>query len=99
MDGQVANPDPRKCTCHPGDDPPRPCTQKYALHECRVAALADAMWQLLDDMGAKGQSVCLLAKVQARVAFEPFRDKSDHFDDWMTYEEAKAIIAECEAKR
>jgi hypothetical protein len=32
------------------------------------------MDQLLDDMGPHGQSVCLAAKAQARVAFEDFRD-------------------------
>lgn len=95
----VANNEPRKCTCHPDDDPPRPCAEKYALNECRVAALADAMWQLLDDMGEGGQSVCLLAKIQARIAYEPFRDKSEDFDNWLSYEEAKAMHAEYEAQR
>jgi len=28
----------RPCTCHPDDDPPRPCPQKFALSECRAAA-------------------------------------------------------------
>lgn len=28
----------RPCTCHPADNPPRPCPQKYALSECRAAA-------------------------------------------------------------
>ena len=26
------------CTCHPDDDPPRPCPGKGALTECREAA-------------------------------------------------------------
>lgn len=38
-----------------------------------VDALAAAMGQLLDDMGIDGQSVCLAAKAQARIAFEPFK--------------------------
>lgn len=43
MDDQsVANPDPRKCTCHPDDRPPVPCPRKYALTECRIAALLAA---------------------------------------------------------
>ena len=25
----------RPCTCHPDDNPPRPCPKKYALQECR----------------------------------------------------------------
>lgn len=36
----------RACTCHPDDNPPRPCPQKFALTECRAAALAG------DDCGA-----------------------------------------------
>jgi hypothetical protein len=28
----------RPCTCHPDDNPPRPCPQKYALADCRAAA-------------------------------------------------------------
>lgn len=31
--------DNRTCTCHPDDNPPRPCPRKYALHECRDAEL------------------------------------------------------------
>lgn len=27
------------CTCHPDDNPPVPCPKKYALGECRKAAL------------------------------------------------------------
>lgn len=38
----------------------------------QIDALVDAMDQLLDDMGVEGQSVCLAAKAQARIAFEPF---------------------------
>lgn len=26
------------CTCHPDDNPPRPCPKKYALSDCRSAA-------------------------------------------------------------
>lgn len=32
--------DTRVCTCHPDDNPPVPCAKKYALTECRKAALA-----------------------------------------------------------
>ncbi len=42
-----------------------------------VQALADAMWQLLDDMGAEGTSVCAVAKASARIAYEPFRVGAD----------------------
>lgn len=54
-------------------------------------ALSDAMWQLLDDMGKDGQSVCLQAKAQARIAFEPFQDADAPTP--MDLEEAKRIIA------
>jgi hypothetical protein len=58
----------------------------------QVEALADAMWQLLDDMCDGGQSVCLAAKAQARIAYEPFRDKSEpEHDDWMSLAEAEAV--------
>lgn len=40
--GQAANTDPRTCTCHPDDNPPRPCPRKFALTECRIAALIAA---------------------------------------------------------
>ena len=29
--------EPRPCTCHPNDNPPVPCPQKYALSECKAA--------------------------------------------------------------
>lgn len=25
----------RPCTCHPDDNPPQPCAERYALSECR----------------------------------------------------------------
>jgi transcriptional regulator with XRE-family HTH domain len=28
----------RACTCHPDDNPPRSCPQKFALTECRAAS-------------------------------------------------------------
>lgn len=62
-----------------------------------VEALSDAMWQLLDDMGSNGQSVCLAAKASARIAFEPFRDKSEEeYSDWMSLSEAFRIRKECD---
>jgi hypothetical protein len=42
--------------------------------EQQVKDLADAMWQILDDMGKHGASVCMAAKAQARLAYEPFND-------------------------
>ena len=41
LDQAFAALDNRPCTCHPDDNPPRPCPQKYALSECILAALAE----------------------------------------------------------
>ena len=69
-------------------------------HEADVRALADAVWQCLDDMGQHGRSVCGYAKAQLRAAYEPFfEDKDDRvYGDWMTLAEAQAIMAEVEGK-
>lgn len=68
--------------------------------EQEVQALADAMWQILDDMGKSSQSACLGAKVDARIAYEPFRDKSEpEYDDWMSLAEAKNLKASYENER
>lgn len=41
---------PRSCTCHPDDNPPVPCAEKYALTECREAAAREAkMQKAIDD--------------------------------------------------
>jgi hypothetical protein len=61
----------------------------WTAEECE--ALVSAMDQLLDDMGHSGQCVCLAAKAQARVAFEPFRDHDGSF--MMSLEEAQRILA------
>ncbi|GJD74522.1 hypothetical protein MKK50_15795 [Methylobacterium sp. J-043] len=47
------------------------------MRRSEIDALADAMWQCLDDMGAQGQGVCLASKAKARVAYEPFRVDAD----------------------
>lgn len=39
-----------------------------------IDRLVAAMDQLLDDMGHDGLCVCLAAKAQARIAFEPFTE-------------------------
>lgn len=59
----------------------------------QVQALADAMWQLLDDMRTSGQCACLLAIAEARVAFEPFRDDDpDANADLMPLDVAQKIL-------
>ena len=63
--------------------------------EEQIMALAQAMGQLLDDMGKSGTCVCLAAKAQARVAFEPFREEEDL--EWlMSLELAKRILWEAD---
>ena len=61
--------------------------------EANVSALVDAMAQLLDDMGERGLSVCLAAKAQARVAFDPFIVEADYTPD-MALIEARRIMSE-----
>jgi hypothetical protein len=61
--------------------------------EKEITALIDAMDQLLDDMGEHGQSVCLAAKAQARIAFEPFFDPEIHIMD-MPLIEAQRVMSE-----
>lgn len=34
---EIANA-PRSCTCHPDDNPPQPCPQKFTYSECVAAA-------------------------------------------------------------
>ncbi len=68
---------------------------KYSDEE--VDALAEAMWQLLDDMGKAGSCVCMAAKADARIAFEPFRkDDEDYIQEWMSLDAAKKIREECD---
>ncbi|MGX7706287.1 hypothetical protein [Methylobacterium sp. Gmos1] len=65
----------------------------------QVQALADAMWQVLDDMGADSRSVCLATKARARVAYQAFRFVNDDGDDGldMPLSEAEAILTEIDA--
>jgi hypothetical protein len=65
--------------------------------EQEVQALAEAMDQLLDDMGQEGTRVCVAAKAQARMAWEPFRDKDDPAHRLMSIDEAKRILLFIEA--
>lgn len=53
-------PESRPCTCHPDDNPPVPCAQKYALNECRATrsgpdeAQIEARDALLDFISENG---------------------------------------------
>jgi hypothetical protein len=50
----------RSCTCHPGDNPPRPCPQKFALTECRAAAATDGLTSYI--MGGCTETECRLCQ-------------------------------------
>ncbi len=39
----------RSCTCHPDDNPPVPCPQKFALSECKAA---DALERVRDEFSS-----------------------------------------------
>ena len=41
------------CTCHPDDNPPVPCPQKFALTECRIAAAHRAGQEAMRERAAK----------------------------------------------
>ena len=70
-------------------------TAEAPIGQPDIKRLAYAMWQLLDDLGKDGESVCLAAKAEARVAYEPFRDKSEpEYDDWMSLADAEAILVQ-----
>jgi hypothetical protein len=62
--------------------------------EQQIDNLVDATWQLLDDMGKDGLSVCAAAKAKARVAIEPFKYIDNEFE--MTLDDAIAILKRCE---
>lgn len=73
-----------------------------AITTAQVKALADAMWQILDDMGPDRLGVCLATKAQARVAYEPFLQADfsaepalePDYAPSMTLETAQAIMDE-----
>ncbi len=57
--------DSRPCTCHPDDNPPVPCAQKYALNECRAASepteteieARDALLDFISENGTASEGV------------------------------------------
>jgi len=63
--------------------------QGTAEMQVELERLRDAVSQILSDFDKTGQSVCLLAKAQLRIAFEPFREADD--DPAFTLAEAKEI--------
>lgn len=69
-------------------------TTDYTSEE--VSELVDAMWQLLNDMGETGQSVCMFTKAKARIAFNPFTNDVVETHGMMSMEEARLIVGERE---
>jgi hypothetical protein len=59
----------------------------------QVRALADAMWQLLDDFGPGADCrPCLAAIAQARVAYEPFVAEPGDVDSIFPLPRAQEIV-------
>lgn len=59
--------------------------------EQEVRALADAVWQVLDDFGERGQCVCEAAKAQLRIAFEPFKSCADVEPEYPLHEAVRVV--------
>ena len=55
-----------------------PAEYGSSAYDRQVAALVRAACHVLACMGANGLSTCEVAKAQLRVAFEPFRDETEH---------------------
>lgn len=66
VDPPIAQPEPaaRPCTCHPDDNPPVPCPQKFALSECRAAAPAPDAELLRSELDRAWREVDFIAKVE-----------------------------------
>jgi len=64
----------------------------------KVDELAGCMWQLLNDMGKDGLSVCAFAKAQARIAMEPFINDLIEAECLMPLAEAERIVRECKSE-
>ena len=70
----------RPCTCHHDDDPPRPCPRKYALSECRHAALTLARQRIekLEEALRRARGVC--AGASAKHVYVPDQTLLDEID-------------------
>lgn len=55
-----------------------PAEYASSAYDQQIAHLVRAAAQVLDDMGVNGLSTCEMTKAQLRVAFEPFRDETEH---------------------
>jgi len=45
--------DDRPCTCHPNDNPPRPCPKKYAYTDCLKAEIERLRQQITEGLVSK----------------------------------------------
>ena len=72
----LAQPENRPCTCHPDDNPPQPCAQRYALTECKALAQPEAeagvSW---DGHNVRGDADSI-AEVRRLIEFEDARQET-----------------------
>ena len=83
----LAQPENRPCTCHPDDNPPQPCAQRYALTECKALAQPETAepvaWAVMCD-GANCTQICL-TETAANLIAENMREHNRGRDfDWQT---------------
>lgn len=82
----LAAPENRPCTCHPDDNPPQPCAQRYALTECKALAQPEAAqpgaWAVMCD----GDIVkTCLTETAANLIADNLREQNRGRDfDWQT---------------
>jgi hypothetical protein len=74
----------RACTCHPDDNPPRPCPRKFALNECRAAHAGDAVAGLVGKWRAEAKDWREAAEIV------PARNRSN----WLSAADAKEADAD-----
>jgi len=82
----LAAPENRPCTCHPDDNPPQPCAQRYALTECKALAQPETAepvaWAVMCD-GTAVQT--FLTETAANLIAENRREQTRGRDfDWQT---------------
>lgn len=77
------DPYPRKCTCHPDDNPPVPCPGKHAYSECVSAARISALEAALRDIESKASLAASMCdskgpaegfRIIGRLASAPFKE-------------------------
>lgn len=77
----------RPCTCHPDDDPPVPCAEKYALTECKntppehSAAATQTEAAVLHPAAASDA-----ATGASGVGFYRLRNRMDPYNHWIDYD-------------